>query len=514
MPAEPPAAGPKIAILGLHLESNRFARPVARADFVEKVLFAGEAILEDARSEHPRQVGTGTGFIRAMDAAGDWQPAPLVIADAGAAGPIDHGFYLELKEEMRLGLEAATPLDGIYFAEHGAAVSTEISDPDGDLYRMARDIVGPGVPIVSTLDLHANVSDEMVELADVLVSYRTNPHVDQYERGVEAAGVMRELLSGVKPTVAFIRLPLVAPQVTQLTATGPYGEIIDEGQTRIDKVVMNVSILGGFTYGDTPENGMAFVVTTRDDMARARAVCRDLAARTWRQHERFKAHLTPLVECILMAVARGENPDQEPIIIADVADNPGGGGRGNTTWLLQGLVEAGAKGAILGVFNDAALAAEAHGLGEGATFEARFNRDEDDQYSNEFTAEATVLKLSDGQILGRDPGSRAGMSIDLGPTAALRVGTVEVVVISKRQQCIDPGYFEAFGIDVASARTVVVKSRGHFRAGFSVHFRPDQVIECDAPGLTSPNLANFEWTGFKRPIYPLDEDVEWSPPDW
>ncbi|NKB57121.1 MAG: MlrC family protein 3 [Alphaproteobacteria bacterium] len=506
--------GKRIAILALHIESNRFAPPVGRADFEEKVLLYGDEILEDAASEHPRMVGTMTGFIHAMNDAGPWTPVPIVNADVGAAGPIDHDFYLELKQEMRERLEAAMPLDGVYFGEHGAAVSTAISDPDGDLFQMARDVVGPNVPIISTLDLHTNISEEMVSATDALIIYRTNPHVDQYERGMEASGVMHELLGNVTPTTAFIRLPLVAPQVTQLTASGPYGEIIDYGQTLIDDTVMNISIAGGFTYGDTPENGMAFLVTTRDDMTRAQSICRDLAERVWNYRERFTPNLTSLEDCIAGAVARGEDPSEPSIIIADVADNPGGGGRGNTAWLLEGLYEAKAKGVILAVFNDAALAAEAHEHGVGATFDARFNRDEADQYSNQFTAEATVLALSDGNIVGRDPGSRKNMSIDLGPTAALQVGTVTVIVISIRQQCIDPGYFENFGVSVTDARTVVVKSRGHFRAGFLPYFPPERVIECDAPGLTSPNLDNFDWTGFQRPIYPLDQDAEWTPPDW
>lgn len=507
------ATGKRIALLALHLESNRFAPPVARADFEEKVLLYGDEILEDAAREHPRMVGTMTGFIHAMNDAGPWTPVPIVNADAGAAGPIDHDFYLELKEDMCERLEAAMPLDAVYFGEHGAAVSTEIPDPDGDLFVMARQIVGPDVPIISTLDLHANISQEMVDATDALIIYRTNPHVDQYERGVEAAGAMQKLLGNVRATTAFIRLPIVAPQVTQLTASGPYGEIIDYGQTLIDDSVMNISIAGGFTYGDTLHNGMAFLVTTRDDMAKARSICRDLAERVWAYRERFTPSLTSLEDCIAGAVARGEDPTLPSIIIADVADNPGGG-RGNTAWLLEGLHEAGAKGAILGVFNDAALAAEAHENGVGASFEARFNRDEADQYSKPFVAQATILSLSDGQIVGRDPGSRKGMAINLGPTAALQVGTVTVIVISIRQQCIDPGYFESFGISVEDARTVAVKSRGHFRAGFLPLFPPDRVIECDAPGLTSPNLDNFDWTGFQRPIYPLDQDATWSPPDW
>jgi len=506
--------GKRIALLALHLESNRFAPSVDRADFEEKVLLYGDDILADAAMKHPRMVGTMTGFIHTMNETGPWTPVPIVNADAGAAGPIDHEFYLELKAEMRERLEAAMPLDAVYFGEHGAAVSTEIPDPDGDLFQMARAIVGPEVPIISTLDLHANISQEMIDATDALIIYRTNPHVDQYERGVEAAGAMQELLGNVRATTAFIRLPIVAPQVTQLTASGPYGEIIDYGQTLIDETVMNISIAGGFTYGDTPHNGMAFLVTTRDDMAKARTLCRDLAARVWAYRERFTPQLTSLEDCIAGAVERGEDTSLPSVIIADVADNPGGGGRGNTAWLLEGLHESDAKGVILGVFNDAALATDAHENGVGATFEAQFNRDEADQYSKPFSAEATVLSLSDGKIVGRDPGSRKGMAINLGPTAALQVGTVSVIVISIRQQCIDPGYFEEFGVSVRDAHTVVVKSRGHFRAGFLPYFPPERVVECDAPGLTSPNLDNFDWTGFQRPIYPLDQEATWTPPDW
>lgn len=506
--------GKRIAILALHLESNRFAPPVGRAEFEEKVLLYGDAILADSACGHPRQGGTITGFIDTMNDTGPWTPVPIIVADGGAAGPITQDFYGELEDDMRRRLQAAMPLDGVYFGQHGAAVSTEDPDPDGAMFAMARDVVGPAIPVISTLDLHANVSETMIQATDLLIAYRTNPHVDQYERGVEAAGAMREMLDGLRPVTAFLRLPLVAPQVCQLTASGPYGAVIEHGQTLIDDEVMNISILGGFTYGDTPHNGMAFLVTARRDIARARSVCRDLAEQIWAQHERFTPNLTPLNSCIAGALDRANNPALPAAIIADVADNPGGGGRGNTVWLLEKLHRAGAKGVVLGVFNDAALAAEAHAKGIGASFEAHFNRAEDDPHSAAFRANATIRHLSDGKMVGRDPGSRAGMAIDLGPTAVLQVGTVTVVVISIRQQCIDPGYFENFGVSVADARTVVVKSRGHFRAGFRPYFSPGQVIECDAPGLTSPNLANFEWTGFARPIYPLDPETTWSPPDW
>ena len=505
--------GPRIAVLGLHHEGNRWAPVVMKEDLKEK-LHVGDAIIADARTKHPRVTGGTVGFVREMDATGDWTPVPIILADAGAAGPLDHGFYLWLKEEMRRGLEAAMPLDGVYFAQHGAGITTGSHDPDGEMYAVARRIVGPDVPIVTILDLHAMVSDEMVETTNYISAYITNPHVDQMARGAECARAMRELLAGTRTETAFIRLPLQAPQVTLLTASGPYGEIIDYGQTKLDATVMNVSILGGFTWGDTPHQGMAFIVTTRGDKKRAQSLCKELAERTWNQRHRFVPTLTSLGDCVKGAIARGNDPSIPSVVIADVADNPGGGARGNTTYLLEALHQSGAKGVILGVFNDAPLAAEAHALGKAKTFRARFNRAEKDPRSKPYEANAEVVGLSDGVFVGQEGGSRAGLTVDLGPTAALRMGELTVVVITKRQQAIDPLYFEHVGVSVKDARTVVVKSRGHFRAGFLKYFSPDRVIEADVPGLTSPNLASFDFQNVVRPIYPLDRDAAWTPPAW
>ncbi|BBK34229.1 microcystin degradation protein MlrC [Stella humosa] len=502
-------SAPRIAVLGLHHEGNRWAPVVHRADLR---ITSGQALIDDARAPHPRVTGGAVGFVREMDATGPWTPLPIILADAGAAGPLDHALFLELKEEMRRGLEAAMPLDGVYFAEHGASISTGSHDPDGELYAVARAIVGPKVPIVTILDLHAMVSDEMVETTDYIAGYLTNPHVDQAERGQECARAMRDLLAGMKTAHAFIRLPIMAPQVTQLTASGPYADIIRYGQTKLDDTVLNVSILGGFTYGDTPYNGMAFIVTTRGDEARAKELCAELAARTWADRHRFVPRLTALEDCVQGALARAADPSLPAAIIADVADNPGGGGRGNTVWLLKALYSAKAEGVILGHLFDAPLAAEAHRLGVGARFDAHFNRDEEDERSEPFSAQATVVGLSDGVFVGQEGGSRAGMTVDLGPSAVLRVGTLTVAVISRRQQTIDPGYFENLGVSVTEARTVVVKSRGHFRAGFLKYFQPAQVIEADVPGLTSPNLDNFEFRNVVRPLFPLDQDFDWSPP--
>jgi microcystin degradation protein MlrC len=212
-----------------------------------------------------------------------------------------------------------------------------------------------------------------------------------------------------------------------------------------------------------------------------------------------------------MAVAAGEDASRPALCFADVADNPGGGGRGNTTYMLEAFLRAGAKGVLLGIFNDAPLAEEAHRLGVGARFRARFNRAETQSFSKPFEAEATVRALSDGICVGRR-GIVAGRRLALGKSAALDLGGVIVVVISDRQQCADPVFFETFGLDIAQARSVIVKSRGHFRGGFDEFFSNEQIVEVDCPGLTSPMLDRFEWTRLPRPAVPLDDDVRWTPP--
>ncbi len=211
------------------------------------------------------------------------------------------------------------------------------------------------------------------------------------------------------------------------------------------------------------------------------------------------------------ALAATHDPSLKPLAFADVADNPGGGGRGNTMYLLRAFVEAGVTRALFGVIYDPPLAAEAHRHGLHYNFDARFNRGETTKFSEPWTAPARVHALHDGNCVGRR-GIYAGTRLALGPCAALAIGGITVVVVSHRVQCADPIFFEMMGLDIGKARAVVVKSRGHFRGGFDEFFGPDQIVEVDLPGLTSPMLGRFEWTRLPRPVIPLDDNVSWSLP--
>jgi len=383
---------------------------------------------------------------------------------------------------------------------------------------MVRRVVGPDVPVVASYDLHANVSAANVDLVNAYVGYRTNPHLDMRERGEESAAMMRRLIGGTKTFLAHVRLPIVPPTVTMLTGPDapnrPYGELIDLGQRRMREEpfagrVLNVSVMGGFAFADTPFNGLTVVVTATDAAA-AGGLAREIAEAGWARRNQFRPTLTSLDDAIAHAKAT-ENPAEHALAFADVADNPGGGGRGNTMWILEALVQADIRDALVGVIHDPALAAEAHDLGVGASFTARFNRDLVDEFSKPFRAAATVVGLLDQPIQGRR-GIYARNTLDTGPSAAIRIGGITVVVISNRFQCADPVFFEAFGLDIAAARVVVVKSRGHFRGGFDEFFRHQDVIEVDAPGLTSPILSRFPWQHMPRPVIPIDAVATWTPP--
>ena len=509
----------RIALLGMHLESNAFAPTCPEASFRTLCYLAGDDILADLESANPIQPAEISGFVSEMDSLGaDWQPVPILVTASEPNGPCDQAFFDETVAEMKSRLTDAGPVDGVYFSAHGGMTATQSADPDGDLFEMVRGVVGADVPVIATLDLHANISDRMVDNTDVLISYRTNPHVDQRERAQEAARAMADMFDGLKPVTAFIRLPIVAPTVTLLTAQGPnqgpYADLIDYGQKTMTEnpgAILNVSVVAGFAFSDLAKNGLSVIVTGRDDLAAARQLAEDIAGRAWAMRERFQCTLTPIDDAVAAAVANGTDNSRPAQIFADVADNPGGGGRGNTTWILSALHKAGATGVLLGVFIDPALAKAAHVAGEGTVLDATFNADFESEYSKRFQAEATVIGLSDGKVIGRR-GLWAGRSLDLGPSALLELGGIKMVVGTNRKQCAEPMFFEMFGLDIADARTVVVKSRGHFRAGFDEFFTPERVIEVDAPGLTSPMLERFDFKNLPRPVFPLDPDATWDGP--
>ena len=500
----------RIAILGFLLESNSFSPVTTEADYRKRCYLQGDEILDELKSTSPKIPSEVSGFVTQMnEILDDWEMVPIVIADAEPGGSIDQTFFDKTLGLMVGRLKSAGELDGVYIVSHGAMRATEDWDPDGRLYKMVRDIVGSEIPMIATLDLHANVSPDMAEYTDVLVAYLTNPHVDQRERAAESARIMAEMWNGMKPHQHFIKVPIAAPTVTLLTAEGPYADLINYGQTKIDADILNVSITAGFIYSDSPKCGMSVIVTSRDNPKPAQELAKEIAAMAWNDRARFKKDLTSLSSATELAASVGRDASLLPHIMADVADNPGGGGSGNTTFVAKAFIDAGVEGAFIGLLIDAAVAAKAHEVGEGGRFSASFNENPRTEFDAPLTIDVIVEKLTNGSFVGRR-GLMNGRGVELGPCALLSCGGVRIGVASNRKQCADPVMIEQFGLNIADLRTVVVKSRGHFRAGYDEFFPPERTLELDCPGLTSPVLSNFKWGELCRPVYPLDEEATWS----
>ena len=500
----------RIALLGFSIECNRFAPTTTEPDFRSRTWVEGPAMLTEARSLAPRMLAELPGFVADMDAAGPWDPVPLMLAMAEPNGPVDHALFTQMLATWDKSLRTAGALDGVYVVLHGAGLTTEDDDPEGTLLALIRSIVGADTPVVASFDLHANVSARDTELLNAFVGYRTNPHMDMRECGAESAALLRRLMDGTRTHIASVRLPLVPPTVSMLTgpdvAHRPYGELIDLGQRRMREPpyagrVLNVSVMGGFAFADTEFNGLTTVVTALDADA-AHALAYEIAVEAWSKRHAFRADLTPLDEAVCRALATAQ--DGPALAFADVADNPGGGGRGNTLHILRAFITAHIQDAVIGLIWDPDVAADAHRAGHGAHIDALFGRNADETWSHP----AQVLALHDTPVRGRR-GIFAGNTIPLGPMALLDVGGIRVAVASRRVQCADPAFLEALGVDLSRVRCLVVKSRGHFRGGFDELFGPDQIIEVDVPGLTSPILERFAWANLPRPVLPLDPETSW-----
>jgi microcystin degradation protein MlrC len=510
-------AGPRVALVGFFIECNRWSPTSTAADFQAGTDLAGDGLAHQLRATAPRLLPDMPGFVAQMDElAPGWEPVPIRMAGTQPGGPVDHTYFSAFLADVAQRLADAGPVDAVYLSLHGAALTTEADDPDARLAEALRREVGQEVPIVAVLDLHANVCPRVVSALSAMVAYRTNPHVDLADRGREAARHLHTLLQHGPGVVALVKLPLVPPAPSQLVAPGrPYHDLIALGQQQVGGAILNVSLLGGFALADSPHCGFSVCVSaSRDERALAQSTAQSLARAIWAERHRFVTHLTPLSQAVQAAVHAGLHPEEPPLILADVADNPGGGGGGHTVDLLQALLDAGARGVALGVFTDPDLAAQAHSLGVGHNFKALLHRRATGQgFDRSLTADATVLALHDGEFLGRR-GMVAGTRRSMGPTALLALAgrggaTLRVVVISARQQLLDPAQLDIMGPDLSSVRTLVVKSRGHFRAAFD-DFTPDhRILEVDCPGLTTPNLSTLAWLRLPRPVFPIDTEVTW-----
>lgn len=501
----------RVAIGGFMQETNSFSPvPTTTAEFEAEYLVRGDDILggfEDTNSEI-------AGFLAACGAAPAVEVVPLLAAAANSGGELKADAFAEIGGELIGRLRAAQsagPLAAVLLALHGSMCAEGEHDPDGAILTSVRKVVGPGCIVASSLDLHANVTERMAAAADVLVGYRTYPHVDQRRTGERAAGIaLAAARGGPRPRTVVQKLPLIVPAENMQTTHGPMHELRAEAYwLEAEGAASAVSVFGVQPWLDVQDAGCSAVVvaTEAED---ARRLAARLAEQFWRRRRDFAVDLVDVDTAVrrALAIPRG------PVILVDSADCPSSGAPGDSTAALRAMLDAGlgAEGGDLGLSNlclapvvDAAAAAACHNAGLGAPIRLSVGGKLDPARSQPVQITGLVERLTDGRFIRKGPGF-TGLPLDAGPSAVIATGVIRLLVLSRAVPTSDPELYRAAGLRPETARIVVVKSPNQFRAAYAALAR--EIILLDTPGAASANLRTFAWRRIGRPIYPLD-DFEW-----
>ena len=376
-------------------------------------------------------------------------------------------------------------------------------DASGTVLAAARELLGAGVPIVASLDLHANVTEKMIAASDALVAYHTCPHVDLYETGAAGMRLLLDIIRGeVKPVTGYCQLPLIAPPENSITLEGPFREVMEialEFESHPD--ILSVSVFYVQPWLDLSNIGCSVLVVADGDQQLADEVAEQIADEFWRRRRRFYVDLTPLADAVRAAVSAPKGP----VILADGADAPSGGAPGDSPAILSALLAAGVDAETLINIVDPAAVDSAIKAGVGNEVSLRVGAWSSDMWE---PAEITgrVLQVSDGAFRFTGPGYR-GREFHRGRTVLLQSGSIYLQMMERPVFQGDTALYTSLGLDPRKAQIVVVKTPSAFRVDYGPFAA--EIILVDAPGATSSNLQSFNWRNLPRPFYPFDEIDDW-----
>ena len=486
----------RIAIAGFQHETNTFVP--FRTGF-------GEFRMADSwpRMLHGTEVISGTrgmnlpvaGAIDHAQEVGGIEPVPILWCSAEPGGLVTDDAFDRIGELILDGLAKAGPVDGIYLDLHGAMVTETHFDGEGALLALIRRQVGSDLPVAVSLDLHANLSAELVDLADAITIFRTYPHLDMAQTGGRAMHELLRRIDGTARCSAFRQAPFLVPLHAQFTGDGPCRRLYRMLERLPSSLDEHVELAMGFTAADIPDCGPSAVAYAETEQ-RAAELADRIMSEFRRSEPEFDAPLLEPRDAVRRAMAFDGT-----VVVADVQDNPGAGGTSDTTGLLTALVEEQADNALLGVMCDPETAARAHGVGEGATFRGRLGGKSGPEGQTPFECSFRVLGISDGKIEYSGEMYGGGVA-EVGPSCLLSVedipGDIRIVVSSVRTQCLDRAFFTHFSVEPADAKIICVKSTVHFRADFEPI--SSAILNVAAPGLFPCRLADVNYVNNRRPI--------------
>jgi microcystin degradation protein MlrC len=491
----------RVGIIALLQETNTFiAESTTLRHFEENLLLTGEPIRAQlADTQH--EIG---GFFGGLKATG-LDAVPIFATRALPFGTVTDDTYSTLKSRLLTALREAGSIDGLLVAPHGATVSATVRDVDGDWLSAVRETVGRDVPIISTADPHGNLSPRMVAAVDAMIAYRTNPHIDQRARGLEAAALVARTLRGeVRPVVAAAFPPMLINIDRQCTDEEPCRSVC----ARFDAVrqqpgVLSASLFLGFPYADVEEMGSAAVVVTDGDRSRAESLATELGAELWRRRQDFVANLIDPPT----AVERALNMPG-PVCLLDMGDNVGGGSAADGTVLAHELHRRRLGPAFVCLCDpDAVRQAEAAGV--GARVRLTVGGRTDRQHGPPLEAEFAVQLIADGKF--EEPEARHGgmRQFDQGRTAVVRTEAgLTIMLTSRRMVPFSLHQLTDFGLDPAQFHYLVAKGVNAPLAAYAPVCRG--IIRVNTPGATTADVESLTYHHRRRPMFPFEREGTWE----
>ncbi len=487
----------RIAVGGFQHETNTFSEQLASLDdFLTgggwPGMLQGEAVIDVTAAMNLPIAGA----VRELQRLGH-EIVPLVWAAATPSGRVRHEAYIHIVASMLDALLQAGPLDGLYLDLHGAMATTLSDDGEGAFLRTLREVVTDKLPVVASLDLHANVSQTMFALTDALVGYRTYPHIDMDITGERAARLLDGMLRrGEKYAKSMARLDFLVPMTGQSTFNEPSARLYRSlAQIEQDGGIDSLTWTGGFALADVPDCGQT-VLAYGWDLPAADSAVALLTAEISAAESLFEDLVWDEQEAVTWAITHAQAL-RGPVILADTQDNPGGGGTSDTTGLLRRLVEADARNAVVAMIRDPTAALAAHCAGIGQEIEIALGGREPGPggaagipYHGRFTVE----RLTDGRFTGTGP-MWGGAPIDLGLTALLRIGGVRVMVVTNKMQAADQSLLHHVGIEPRDVSILVLKSSVHFRADFQE--LAQRILIVASPGLVTARLTELVYQNLR-----------------
>jgi microcystin degradation protein MlrC len=496
----------RIGLIQILQETNWF-NPVqtVRQDFENFGVGTGHAVLT-----RYGEVGEIGGFVQGLK---KWpeavQPVGVLRLQAWSGGPAARRTKAWFGSMLGRELRKARRLDGLLVALHGAMMGVDEPDLDGWLLEKIRGTVGPDMPIVATIDLHAHVTERMIRHASAIVGYHTFPHVDQPQTGMRAARVLRKIFRGARPVSALVRLPMITGGELQSTFVAPLRAIFKklvalEGR----KGVLSTAILMTQAYLDVPELGWTVLIVTDGRAEFGQRSAEELAAKCWPVRTRLVMKFLKARACVDRALAcRGQ-----PAVIADGADATNSGGGGDSVHLLKELIRRQVPGGALTIMVDPAAVAHANRVGVGAAFRFAVGGKRDHIFSQPMKIKGRVAALHPkaGYVLTGHGGTN--LKIDMGRAAVVRVADVTLLLVEKPGPGSTPLMYRCVGLEPKDFKIVIVKSPAGFRAEFGP-FAAD-IILSDCPGCASSRFSSLPYRRINRPLWPLDKIGDWREVDW